>query len=133
MSITGLGSLGEFVGSRPMLVTLAYSAVQIRQTKNAFHSASLWNRIATMNQNTENIAADPDYSETVTGGFYEHEGAKADLLATPGVAKWWKEFIAIRCSDESIGHVNEILASAEETEQFLKLRQSQMAAAPKSR
>jgi hypothetical protein len=167
MSITELGSLGEFVGSLAVLATLAYLAVQVRQTKRAFQSASLQNGIATMNQNTQNIAADPEYTEIVMRGFYEHESlnptqrfrfglwltsmfhvfqqhyfdaekglgdpriwageqrAMTDLLGTPGVVKWWREFVAIPYSDVFIEHVNTILGSAQETEQFRKLRESQ--------
>jgi hypothetical protein len=167
MSITELGSIGDFVGSLAVLVTLVYLAVQVGQTKKAFQSASLQNGIATMNQNQQNIAADPEYSEIVLRGFYEHEDlnptqwfrfglwltamfhvfqqhyldadkglgdpriwageqrAMKDLLATPGVARWWREFIAIPYSDVFIDHVNTILASAEETERFRELRESQ--------
>ncbi len=168
MSITELGSLGEFVGSFAVLVTLAYLAVQVRQTKKAFQSASLQNGIATMNQNQQNVAADSEYTEIVMKGLYEHESLNAvqffrfgmwltamfhvfqqhyldaqkglgdsriwageqramtGLLATPGVAKWWREYIAIPYSDEFIDHVNTILASAEETEQFRKFREAQL-------
>ena len=163
MSISELGSLGEFVGSGAVLVTLVYLAVQLRQTKKAFQSASLQSGIATMNQNTQNIAADHEYSEIVMKGFHgdldpterfrfglwltgmfhvfqQHyldaekglgdpriwageQRAMGNLLATPGVVRWWREMIALPYSDVFIDHVDTILLSAQETEQFRQLRE----------
>lgn len=167
MSISELGSLGEFISSGAVLLTLVYLAVQLRQARKAFQSASLQSGIATMNQNTQNVAADPEYTDIVRQGFYDHDSlsptqwwrfcfwctamfhvfqqhyldaekglgdpriwageqrAMKDLLGTPGVARWWREFVALPYSDDFGDHLNMILSSAQETEQFRMLRESQ--------
>lgn len=165
MTIVELGAIGEFVGSIAVLATLGYLAVQVNQTKRAVQSASLQTGIATMTQNSQNVAADPDYSEIVVKGFFDssdlnatdwfrfglwmtcmfhvfqqyfldsekglgdarvwagEERAMKDLLAMPGVARWWREMPALPFSDVFIEHVNAVLSSSEETEQFRKLRE----------
>ena len=43
MSIQELGSIGEFVSSLAVLITLLYLAVQIRQTRNATVASTMLN------------------------------------------------------------------------------------------
>ena len=51
------------------------------------------------------------------------ERAMSDLLSQPGVARWWREMPGLPYSDAFAAHVNALLSSAQETEQFRKLRE----------
>lgn len=69
MTIAELGSLGEFLGSIAVLLTLVYIAVQTHQTKQAVQSSSLHTAIATMNQNTQNVVNSHEYTDIVMRGW----------------------------------------------------------------
>jgi len=51
------------------------------------------------------------------------ERAMRDLLSQPGVARWWREMPGLPFSDEFTSHVDAIISSANETEQFRKFRE----------
>jgi hypothetical protein len=51
------------------------------------------------------------------------ERAMRDLLGNPGVARWWREIPARPYSDVFTDHVNKLLASAEETDEFRRYRE----------
>jgi len=89
MNIMELGALGEFIGSIAVLITLVYLALQVHQTKQAVQSASLQTGIATMSQNSQNVAADPAYTETVVKGFFDD----GDLDAT----EWFRFGLWMTC------------------------------------
>lgn len=50
------------------------------------------------------------------------ERAMHELLALPAVGRWWKEFPSLPYSDEFQKHVNSLLASARDTEQWVNYR-----------
>ena len=59
MTIMELGALGEVIGPFAVLVALIYLAFQLARTKRTVQPASLYNAIAVMNHNSQNIAAAP--------------------------------------------------------------------------
>ena len=73
MTLSELGALGELVGSIVVLATLAYLAIQTRQTKFAAQSTARHTATATMNQNSQNAAASDEYAEIISRGFADEE------------------------------------------------------------
>ena len=49
--------------------------------------------------------------------------AMKDLLGNPGVAAWWRSAPALPFSDAFIDHVNRVLESAHETDEFRRYRE----------
>ena len=80
MTISELGALGEFIGSIAVLATLVYLAIQTRQTKLASQSSARHMAAATMNQNSQNVAASSEYAELISRGLANEEMNPAETL-----------------------------------------------------
>jgi hypothetical protein len=65
MSISDLGSLGEFISSIGVLITLVYLAVQVRHSKNIALGHSYQNRVG-FRIDAHRQSADPHFSELIT-------------------------------------------------------------------
>ena len=55
MTITELGSLGEFIGALAVLVTLIYLVLQIRQNTQSIRSQSRFSVLETLNADLRQI------------------------------------------------------------------------------
>jgi len=60
MTISDLGSLGEFVSSFAVLITLVYLAVQTRQARTATQASVVWERARAMRENALTLATNAE-------------------------------------------------------------------------
>jgi len=77
MSISDLGSLGEFIASITVLVTLIYVAVQIRQNTNATRAVSHHAITDSLNQINLSLAKDEVLAQLWLSGFNDRSSLSA--------------------------------------------------------
>ena len=113
MSIAELGSVGEFVGSILVLVTLIYVAIQIRYMKDQASAQATYNRAQAGREVMLAAANSPYIPEIVkalrknakrpTGGFLVEEYGLDYVSAQRLQAYWWAWW---RNQEGNFGHVN---------------------------
>ena len=65
MTIAELGSLGEFVGSVILIVSVLYLAIQVRLSAKAENNAAMQNILAASSEANHRIADNPEFAELV--------------------------------------------------------------------
>lgn len=69
MTITELGSIGEFLAAIATVITLIYLATQVRQNTRALKSATFQNITGEMGRNVEPISISADLAGIMTRGM----------------------------------------------------------------
>jgi hypothetical protein len=73
MTITELGSLGEFSGSLAVLVTLTFFGLQFRQYRQSLNSSTSHQTFQQLNQLNATLAADPEMAEIMERAYADPE------------------------------------------------------------
>ena len=81
MTIRELGSLGEFVSSVAVLITLVYLALQTRQNTRAVYAATELEMLREVNSMNRSLASDPVLSKTVGAFLNEPESVSDEEAA----------------------------------------------------
>ena len=69
MTIAELGSLGEFIGSLVVLVTLTFFGLQFRQFRQSLNSSTSHQTFQQLNQLNATLAADPEMAEIMERAY----------------------------------------------------------------
>ncbi len=85
MTLADLGSLGEFIGSIAVLVTLVFLAFQVRQNTKTI-AAATHQSILDLQQPLWCMQADFDYADRLVDTLAKEELSEADRLALGSIA-----------------------------------------------
>lgn len=78
MTIQELGSLGEFVGSIAVVITLIYLTTQLRQNTKAIRSASVQALDSMLSENFSSWSSSPENAVVMSQGTQDYESLDDD-------------------------------------------------------
>ena len=78
MSVSELGSIGEFLGGLAVLVSLVYVALQIRQNTSSVRAAASASVAESLSRVTEILSVEPELGRIWNQGFDDYDSLDSD-------------------------------------------------------